>query len=324
MKTGAPLPSAVLLPLTAVVLAAHVWVLQPPARRVQVSPPARAPAFATRRIEPPRPQAGLPPQPAPHGMPAPDRARPLPGRIARAAVAMKSARGRDAPAVTSNSPAPAADLAPVALLPPMQLRYDVTAQVNRQQVQGSSALHWEHDGQRYTASFETSVAGLRPRRQSSQGDVTALGLAPLRFGEQLRGEQAAHFEREQGRVSFSNNRPPVPLLAGAQDRVSVLFQLAAMLAGDSRRSAPGTSMAIQTATTRDAEPWLFTVEGEETLHLGGADMTTVKLVRPPRGEYDQRMEVWLAPGKAYAPVRLRLTQPNGDWADHQWSATDSR
>jgi hypothetical protein len=34
--------------------------------------------------------------------------------------------------------------------------------------------------------------------------------------------------------------------------------------------------------------------------------------------------VWLAPGKAYAPVRLRLTQPNGDWADHQWSATDSR
>jgi len=24
----------------------------------------------------------------------------------------------------------------------------------------------------------------------------------------------------------------------------------------------------------------------------------------------------------YAPVRLRLTQPNGDWVDQQWSSTD--
>jgi hypothetical protein len=35
-----------------------------------------------------------------------------------------------------------------------------------------------------------------------------------------------------------------------------------------------------------------------------------------------KVELWLAPGAAYAPVRLRLTQPNGDWVDQQWSSTD--
>jgi hypothetical protein len=48
----------------------------------------------------------------------------------------------------------------------------------------------------------------------------------------------------------------------------------------------------------------------------------VRLLRNPRKEYDVKVELWLAPGAAYAPVRLRLTQPNGDWVDQQWSSTD--
>jgi hypothetical protein len=44
--------------------------------------------------------------------------------------------------------------------------------------------------------------------------------------------------------------------------------------------------------------------------------------RQPRRQYDQSIELWLAPGMDYAPVRLRLTQPNGDSADYQWSSTD--
>jgi hypothetical protein len=321
MRSGAPMRSRLLLALTALVLAAHVWLLQAPARHVHVaSGPARPPAFTTRRIEAalPAPLAAsvaVPLAPAP----APRRAGPL--RVERV-TAQARAASEHTSAPRPTAAAAGAESARFDVPPPAHMQYDVTAQVRHVHMQGRSDLTWEHDDRSYRATFELDMPGLAPRRQSSQGQLTAGGLEPLRFGEQLRGEQAAHFEREAGRVSFSNNRPAVPLLAGAQDRLSVLLQLAAALAGDPRRAAPGASISIQTATTREAEPWSFTVEGAQTLQLPAGEVTTVKLVRPPRGEYDQRMEVWLAPGKAYVPVRLRLTQPNGDWVDHQWSTTD--
>ncbi|HET6828428.1 MAG TPA: DUF3108 domain-containing protein, partial [Ramlibacter sp.] len=74
--------------------------------------------------------------------------------------------------------------------------------------------------------------------------------------------------------------------------------------------------------TRGAEPWTFTVEGEEELALPGGTRRTLKLLRMPRKEYDYKLELWLAPGMDYAPVRLRLTYPNGDWLDQRWASTD--
>jgi hypothetical protein len=320
MTSGAPMPPRVLLTLAAAVLGTHLWLLDVPARRTRVVPaPARVATFATRRIEaapptPPGTSAAVPIAPV-----APvARAGTL--RVDHAAPPRQATESGSAPRVTA--PAAGGEPARFEVAPPAQLEYEVTAQVRHQAVQGRSRLLWEHDGQSYRAVLEVQVPGMPPRRQSSEGQVTSAGLEPLRFGEQLRSEQAAHFEREAGRVSFSNNRPAVPLLPGAQDRLSVLLQLGAVFAADPRRAAPGSTIAIQTATTREAEPWWFTVEGPETLRLPAGEMTTVKLVRPAHGEYDQRMEVWLAPGKAYVPVRLRLTQPNGDWVDHQWSATD--
>jgi hypothetical protein len=319
MKSGTPMRTAVLLPLTAAVLAAHVWLLQPPPLRARMGASARAPALATRRIE-------SPPAPISVPSPAPSRAvpamRPSPPqlRLPAAAPAHEVARDHEA----RDASAPAAEVTRVDVPSAGDVRYEVTGWVNNRPVQGSSELKWQHDGARYSATFEVSVPGLPSRRQNSEGQVTPAGLEPQRFGEQLRSEQATHFDRTAGRVTFSNNRPSVPLLAGAQDRLTVLLQLAAMLAGDPRLTAPGATIAIQTATTREAEPWLFTVEGEDTLQFSVGDVTTVKLVRPPHGEHDPRMEVWMAPGKAYAPVRLRLTQPNGDWTDHQWSTTDRR
>jgi hypothetical protein len=101
-----------------------------------------------------------------------------------------------------------------------------------------------------------------------------------------------------------------------------LLQHAALMGGEPGRYPPGSSISIQTAGTRDAEPWVFTVEGPEQLELPGGKVGALKLVRNPRKEFDQKVELWLAPGMAYAPVRLRLTQPNGDWVDQQWSSTD--
>ena len=73
--------------------------------------------------------------------------------------------------------------------------------------------------------------------------------------------------------------------------------------------------------TRSAEPWVFTVEADEKLQLPGGELDTLKLARNPRKEYDQKVEIWLAPKLAYLPVRIRITQTNGDFVDQQWRST---
>jgi hypothetical protein len=76
------------------------------------------------------------------------------------------------------------------------------------------------------------------------------------------------------------------------------------------------------AGTSDVEPWVFTVEGEEDLSLPAMKLKALKLQRLPRKDYDIKVELWLAPRLDYAPVRLRLTNPNGESADQRWLGTD--
>ncbi|NNU44939.1 DUF3108 domain-containing protein [Ramlibacter sp. B156] len=148
------------------------------------------------------------------------------------------------------------------------------------------------------------------------------GLAPGRFSDKSRGEQATHFDRTRRRVTFSNNRPDAPLAPGMQDRLSVVVQLSMLAAGEPARFGPGTQIAIPTASTREAEDWIFRVVSEEDLDLPGGRVRALKLERLPRKEFDQKVELWLAPGKDYAPVRLRLTNPDGGSVDQRWASTD--
>lgn len=319
---GAGMPPTAILGLTAAVLAAHVWLLHRGPPRIQPAPAVRPVAFSTRAI------VGAPPPTvaAPALDPASPRSMsPAPARPpARLPPVPPPTESRALPSAVPREPAaPAAGMS-VRIPASVQLRYQVAMQVRQQASLGASELTWRHDGTSYEARFEIAAPSSRPRVQHSAGGIGSQGLEPARFGDRGRGEQAAHFDREGQRVVFSNNRPAAALAPGAQDRLSVLLQLAALVAGSPDRFRAGATVVVQTATTREADPWVFTVDGEEELQLPGGDLMAVKLTRPPRGEFDQRLEVWLAPGQAYVPVRLRLTQPNGDWADHQWLATDRR
>jgi hypothetical protein len=210
----------------------------------------------------------------------------------------------------------------VAILPSARLRYDVQAQMRGFTLGGRAELAWRHDGQAYEARLEASTLGRPSRIQRSVGRITSQGLAPDYFSDKSRNEQATHFDREKNRVVFSNNKPEAALAQGMQDRLSIVLQLAALLAGSPDKYLPGTTLTIPTAGTGDAGNWVFSVEGEEDLRLPGGSVRAVKLQRLPRKEYDQKVELWLAPRMDYAPVRLRLTNPNGDAVDQRWSSTD--
>ncbi|PTT20387.1 DUF3108 domain-containing protein, partial [Acidovorax sp. HMWF029] len=199
--------------------------------------------------------------------------------------------------------------------PPTRLAFDVSGQHKKLAYNARAELLWQHDGSRYEARQEISAFLVGTRTQRSVGTITAQGLLPEKFSDKSRSEQAAHFDYAQGRVTFSANTPQAPASPGVQDRLSVFIQLGALLAADPGRFVPGTQITLTTVSARSADRWTFTIEGPETLDLPSGATPALKLQRLPRKDYDQKAELWVAPAQGYLPVRIKLTQANGDFAD---------
>ena len=199
------------------------------------------------------------------------------------------------------------------------LQYKMTGTSKGLNYQADAELGWTNADIRYEAFMKISALFLGSRSMTSAGVITPTGLAPTRFADKFRTELAAHFEAKKGKITFSANTPDAPWLEGAQDRVSVFIQLGGMLAAKPADFPPGSEITLYTVGPRDADTWTFLVEAEETLPLAGQDMATLRLVRKPRREFDQRVEIWFAPSLGYLPVRNRITQSNGDFIDQKLS-----
>ena len=203
-----------------------------------------------------------------------------------------------------------------------QLEFSVLASRKGLSLPAQSTLVWQTDGSGYRASLVIRAAlGMgRDRSQTSVGTIDpVLGLQPQRFGDKNKTEVATHFDRSRTppAIRFSSNTPEAELLPGSQDRLSVLLQLAAMLAGEPSRYVPGSAVLIHTAGSRDAGLWHFRVGNVEPLELPAGKLSALHLVREPMHTYDNRVEVWLAPALGHLPVRILWTQANGDVVDQR-------
>jgi hypothetical protein len=185
----------------------------------------------------------------------------------------------------------------------------------------SAELLWVKDGKSYEARLELGLLGFS-RVQTSKGMVGPRGLEPLRFGDKTRSEEAAHFQRAKGIVSFSGNGPDAPLMPLAQDLLSVYIQLASMWAANPARFSPGMQLPFQLIEKHRSGSRVFTVAATERLKVEGRDMVATRLVCDPSAQYDNRVEVWLAPTLEYLPARIRMTQANGDEVDIFWSSSE--
>ena len=360
-RFASPLPLVPLLALTAAVVLAHVLVLEMTPAQFSASTPLASKAFTTRSLQIERPvlplvapapsptarqraavtpltsaaaaaTPGKPPEPPATVTPVqPPKPEPAPEPVAQANVPDPAASAAQATATATPAPQPAAnalerDNALVArnyLVPgSVRLKFNAVGQRAKLDYTALGEMLWLHDGKDYEARMELSVL-FSKRSLTSTGRLTGDGLAPSRFSDRFRSEQAAHFERDKGRVTFSANTPESPLLPGAQDQLSVFVQLASMLAGDPPKFPAGTSIAVQTIGPRSAEPWVFVVETDELIDLPGGQQATRKLVRSPRKDFDQKVEIWLAPALSWLPARIRITQPNGDFIDQQWRSTSN-
>ena len=205
--------------------------------------------------------------------------------------------------------------------PSLHLKYKINGEIKGFPYYVNGDLQWKQDGKTYDARMEVSHFLLGSRVQTSRGELGATGLEPIRFGDKVRSERAAHFERSKGKVSFSANSPDAPLLAGTQDQLSTLLQLGAMLGGSPASFPEGALLPFESVGPTSVESWIFKVGAQEKLSLPGGQVSAIKLVREAVGDYGTRGEIWLAPSMGYLPVRIRLIENNGNFVDQKWSDT---
>ncbi|MBE0547856.1 MAG: DUF3108 domain-containing protein, partial [Rubrivivax sp.] len=181
---------------------------------------------------------------------------------------------------------------------------------------GQAELRWRPADGRYLLALDSTGPGGQRLGSISQGGLGATGIAPERYTEGRSGREAraVNFQHEAGRITFSGPSLHYPLLPGAQDRLSWMLQLPAVMAAEPALRAPGSEVLMFVAGTRgDAEVWVFTVLASQTVHTpGGPVADALHLRRQPRRPYDTQVDVWLDPARHHLPVRLHLLlQPAG-------------
>lgn len=311
---AAPVPG---LPMPAAG-AAKAEAAQQPARPAEVQAVAAVPARAAEAAPSANPPA-VPPVVPPATPPAKPTVAPAPADAAPAGLRAALAVGPS----TDADPGPTGQPPPVyrtQLPPPAQLRYSLRLNA----LAGEALLVWQHDGQGYQLSLDGRTAGGAPLlHQASAGQVDAHGLAPDRYVDSRRGGrvQAANFRRDIGRIGYSGPPQQHPAWPGAQDRLSWLVQLAAILAA-ADAPPPDALRLFVTDARGHAGLWQLQRQPDATGPTPWGDALLQHWQREPPRPEALRVDVWLAaepgtPAGAW-PVRLRLQVPrSGDIVDLQ-------
>lgn len=210
----------------------------------------------------------------------------------------------------------------VSVPPAVRLSYDLEGVISTPYT-GSAELLWQREGSGYTSQLLIRKFGLNLQTWASTGTVGAQGLVPQRFVSKRLGKEevSAHFGKPPGKISFSANTPEAALEAGAQDQLSVFMQLASLLGGEPQQWVAGKSVAFQAVGDRYAERWSFKASALEPIKVPGGTFPAIKLTHEPTAERSQKLELWYVPSVGYLPLRIRITESNGDFLDLLWTGS---
>ncbi|HTR07226.1 MAG TPA: DUF3108 domain-containing protein [Paraburkholderia sp.] len=202
--------------------------------------------------------------------------------------------------------------------PSGELQYDTFFNGVRNQ---PGTIHWSSDGQRYEMVVSVPLPFVGTFSWTSKGRVDAFGLAPDQYIEKRghRPEDVTIFNRTDKQIVFTRTPNSLALPDGAQDRFSMVMQLASLVRGNPEAYRPGVTREFYVADNDSGETWPITTIGDETVSTDHGYVTARHFMRLPRREGDRRrIDVWLAPSLGWLPVRLLQTEPNGTQFELVW------
>ncbi|SDB86373.1 Protein of unknown function [Paraburkholderia lycopersici] len=324
-------------PVTHVRVPVQVALLKPEriereARPASPAPSRAAPKPAPKPAQPHTLHALTPPRPHPKQAAAPPAAQPdtqaasAPETASSAASAESASGGASAAASTApgNGKQPSAQAAQAShglkfSVPPSgDLQYDTFYNGVRNQ---PGTIHWSSDGQRYEMVVSVPLPFVGNFSWTSKGRVDAFGLAPDQYIEKRghRPSDVTVFNRTDKQIVFTRTPNSLALPDGAQDRFSMVMQLASLVRGDPDAYKPGVTREFYVADNDSGETWPITTIGDEAVNTDRGFVAARHFMRLPRREGDKRrIDVWLAPSLGWLPVRLVQTEPNGNQFELVW------
>jgi hypothetical protein len=202
--------------------------------------------------------------------------------------------------------------------PSGELQYDTFYNGVRNQ---PGTIHWTSSAQSYEMVVSVPLPFVGTFVYSSHGRIDAFGLAPEQYVEKRghRVEDVSIFNRADRKIAFTRTPTTLPLPDGAQDRFSMIMQLASLVRGDPDAYKPGVTRQFFVVDSDSGENWPVETIGDETIRTAQGYLQTRHFKRLPRREGDQRrIDVWLAPSLGWLPARLVQTEPNGAQFELVW------
>lgn len=222
---------------------------------------------------------------------------------------------------TNNGNGNAAHAAPgvkFSVPPSGDLEYDTFYNGVRNQ---PGTIHWESDGHTYRLVVSVPLPFVGTYSYESHGHVDAFGLAPDQYIEKRgrRGEDVTVFNRETKQIAFTRTPATLALQDGAQDRFSMIMQLASLVRGAPDAYRSGVTREFYVTDNDSGEIWPIETIGDETVRTQQGFVDARHFMRLPRHEGDRRrIDVWLAPSLGWLPVRFVQTEPNGTQVELLW------
>ena len=208
---------------------------------------------------------------------------------------------------------------PTKVPPPAELTYAIKARQSGMTISGESHMQWLPADKRYTLSIETRAMLVgKILDEKSEGGIDAWGLAPVSYTEQRFRKDATSvtFNRDARQISFGASDRTYPIHGGEQDRASMIWQLSAVARAAPAKFKTGSTWNFFVVGQRDADPWTFRVGEQEKVAGPDGPVTAWHVTRnPPPDSNEQKLDLWLAPGLQWYPVKLRFTEGGGDYIE---------
>lgn len=212
--------------------------------------------------------------------------------------------------------------------PSAELSYSIKARESGIQLEGNAQVRWTASAKQFAVTSEARAMLLGKILDSkSEGAIDAHGLAPASFTEKRFRKEATTttFDRGTHTIRFSSSGQTYPIKGGEQDRNSAIWQLIAVARAAGAKFKPGSEWTFFVAGQRDADPWTFKVLGQEKIRTPLGELDTLHVEKaPPPDSKEQRVDIWLAPKQEWYPVRLRYSEPDGDFIEQTLEQIDRK
>lgn len=205
---------------------------------------------------------------------------------------------------------------PYNLAPSADLVYAIKATHSGIPISGEALFKWQAGQGKYSVVAETRAMLLgKVLETRSEGGIDEFGLAPVSFVENRlrKPPTTTRFDRAAKSISFADSIHTYPIKGGEQDRTSIIWQLVSVARATPAKFITGSEWDFFVAGPHDADPWTFKVLEKTATRTPLGNLATLRIVRkPPPDAKAQSVELWLAPGLEWYPVRVRFADEDGN------------